>query len=134
MEGGDIINEGTPLSPVIISSKADIYDPATGVWTPTGETWGLTYSALTLLPDGKVLASGGIGGIGGGIEFYMSTTEIYNPETNNWYPGPDMAVPRFSHTATALPDGRVLIAGGIAIRPGTEEFYPTNTSEIITVR
>ena len=135
LEGGDIINEGTPLSPVIISSKADIYDPATGVWTPTGETWGLTYSALTLLPDGKVLASGGIGGKGGGrIEFYMSTTEIYNPETNNWYPGPDMAVPRFSHTATALPDGRVLIAGGIAIRPGTEEFYPTNTSEIITVR
>ena len=114
VEGGDIINEGNPLSPVIIPSKADIYDPATGAWTPTGDMLGL-YSALTLLPDGRALASGGIGGLslGVGIEFYMSTTEIYDPETNAWTRGPNMAEPRFNHTATALPDGRVLIAGAL---------------------
>ena len=134
LEGGDIINEGNPLSPFIIFFKADIYDPATGAWTPTGGMLA-RYSALTLLPDGRVLASGGSGGKswGVGIEFYMSTTEIYDPETNAWTWGPRMAVPRYHNTATALPDGRVLIAGGIAIHPDTGEFYPTNTSEIITV-
>ena len=125
LEGGDIINEGIPLSPVIPLIKASIYDPATGVWTPTGYTPELNGAVLTLLPDGRALASGG--------EFYMSTTEIYDPKTNAWTPGPDIAEPRFRHTATALPDGRVLIAGGITIHPDTGEFYPTNTSEIITV-
>ena len=133
-DGGDIINEGNPLSPVIRFFKADIYDPATGVWTPTDGMLA-HYSALTLLPDGRVLASGGSGGrsSGVGIEFYMPKTEIYDPETNDWTWGPRMAVPRYRNTATALPDGRVLIAGGIAIHPDTGEFYPTNTSEIITV-
>lgn len=134
LDGGDIINEGNPLSPVIRFFKADIYDPATGAWTPTDGMLA-HYSALTLLPDGRVLASGGSGGrsSGVGIEFYMPETEIYDPETNAWTRGPNMAVPRYHNTATALPDGRVLIAGGIAIHPDTGEFYPTNTSEIITV-
>ena len=127
LEGGDIINEGIPLSQPIPEVKADIYDPATGVWTTTGYTGEFNHAALTLLPDGRVLASGGT------IEFYMSATRIYDPETNAWTWGPDMAEPRFSHTATALPDGRVLIAGGITIHPDTGELYPTDTSEIITV-
>ena len=134
LDGNDIINEGNPLSPVIRFFKADIYDPATGVWTSTDGMLA-HYSALTLLPDGRVLASGGSGGrsSGVGIEFYMPETEIYDPETNAWTRGPNMTVPRYHNTATALPDGRVLIAGGIAIHPDTGEFYPTNTSEIITV-
>ena len=125
LEGGDIINEGIPLSQPVPLIKAGIYDPATGVWTTTGYTPELHDAVLTLLPDGRALASGG--------EFYMSRTEIYDPKTNAWTPGPDMAEPRFRHTATALPDGRVLIAGGITIHPDTGELYPTNTSEIISV-
>ena len=127
LEGGNIINEGIPLSPVIPIIKAGIYDPATGAWTTTGYTSELDNAALTLLPDGRVLASGGT------VEFSMSSTTIYDPETNAWTTGPDMAEPRFSHTATALPDSKVLIAGGITIDPDTGEFYPTNTSEVITV-
>ena len=127
LEGGDIINEGIPLSPVIPIIKAGIYDPATDAWTTTGYTSELDNAVLTLLPDGRVLASGGT------VEFSMSSTTIYDPETNAWTTGPDMAEPRFSHTATALPDGRVLIAGGVTIHPDTGELYPTDTSEIITV-
>ena len=112
------------------TTSAEIYDPTTSVWTPTGDMVGsrLYFFALTLLPDGRVLVSGGKP-LRGGI---LSTTEIYDPDTNAWTPGPDMAMPRYDHTATALPDGRVLIAGGI-----TDENAgapPTNTSEIITVR
>ena len=127
LEGGDIINEGIPLSPVIPIIKAGIYDPATDAWTTTGYTSELDNAVLTLLPDGRVLASGGT------VEFSMSSTTIYDPETNDWTTGPDMAEPRFSHTATALPDGRVLIAGGVTIHPDTGELHPTDTSELITV-
>ena len=114
------------------TTSAEIYDPATGAWTPTGDMAGSrrSFFALTLLPDGRALVSGGIYG----EEVSLSTTEIYDPNTNAWTPGPDMAMPRYDHTATALPDGRVLIAGGIIDNPDIDVWgHPTNTSEILTV-
>ena len=124
---GAAINEGEDRSWGETTS-AEIYDPSTGVWTPTGDMVGsrLYFYALTPLPDGRALVSGGIP-LRGDI---LSTTEIYDPETNTWAPGPDMAVPRYHHTATALPYGRVLIAGGNTVGVGGP---PTATSEIITV-
>ena len=130
---GAAIGEGEHIVQAVKSS-AEIYDPDTGAWTPTGDMVGarVRFSALTLLPDGRALASGGVGR-GDGAELQMSTTEIYDPKTNAWTRGPDMAEPRYDHSATALPDGRVLIAGGVTIHPDTGELYPTDTSEIITV-
>ena len=41
-------------------TNAEIFDPATGQWTPTGSLGtALTESTLTLLPNGKVLAEAG---------------------------------------------------------------------------
>ena len=114
------------------TTSAEIYDPATGAWTPTGDMAGSrrSFFALTSLPDGRAFVSGGIYG----EEVSLSKTEIYDPDTNAWTPGPDMAMPRYDHTATALPDGRVLIAGGIIDNPAIDVWgHPTNTSEIITV-
>ena len=121
--------------------SGEIYDPTTGAWASTGDMVELRlFAALTLLPDGRALASGGIA-IEGAAEgptlsegALLSTTEIYDPDTNAWTPGPDMAEPRYDHTATALPDGSVLIAGGVTILPDIWEIYPTDTSEIISVR
>ena len=110
------------------TASAEIYDPVTGVWTTTGDMVRsrLDFYALTLLSDGRALVSGGMP-LKGDI---LSTTEIYDPGTNIWTPGPDMAVPRYHHTATALPYGRVLIAGGNTVGVGAP---PTDTSEIITL-
>jgi hypothetical protein len=69
-----------------------------------------------LLPDGRVLAVGGIPGHGYGPEledFPVLPPEIYDPETDTWTL---MATPeraRMYHaTALLLPDGRVIAMGG----------------------
>jgi len=62
----------------------------------------------TVLPDGRVLVSGGSDGTA-----HHQSAEIYDPSANTWSSASSMSQPRSSHTATLLPDGRVLVAGGI---------------------
>jgi hypothetical protein len=96
---------------------AALFDPATGTWTsidPMTETRRL--HTMTLLPNGKVLAAGGIFGP---FRFPTPSTdkaELFDPETKTWTPTKPMSEPRLAHTATLLADGRVLVAGGGRIR------------------
>jgi N-acetylneuraminic acid mutarotase len=69
-----------------------------------------SYHTATLLSDGRVLVTGG--GHGGDRPFIEKTSEIYDPSTGNWSFTDHMAKARYGHTATLLPDGRVLITGG----------------------
>jgi len=68
----------------------------------------------TLLPDGKVLATGGTSG--GGFNNATGTVfaaEMWDPATGTWSTMAGMQVPRLYHSsAVLLPDGRVLSAGG----------------------
>jgi len=67
----------------------------------------------TLLADGRVLIVGGCAVDGCGTSEVEPSTEFYVPG-RGFVPGPPMLHPRSSHTATRLPDGRVLIVGGWA--------------------
>ena len=72
------------------------------------------YHNLTLLPDGTVLASGGLT-ISDGIDLTKSVlpAEIWNPDTQAWTTVASEQIGRGYHsTALLLPDGRVLMAGG----------------------
>ena len=112
-----------------INGTAEIYDPETGKWTPTADlSRPRTGHTLTLLPDGRVLAAGGEDPTGSDYLVY-STTEIFDPTTNSWSPGPDLSEPRGDHTATLLPDGRVLLIGGIGQK---DERYPLISMEFVT--
>lgn len=64
----------------------------------------------TLLPDGQVLVTGGVNAAG----TILNDGELYNPRLNTWtnVPTGSFAGPRVNHTATLLPNGTVLIAGG----------------------
>ncbi len=91
-------------------ASAELYDPATGIFTPTTSMHTARSShAATLLPSGKVLISGGWGGSSA-----LVSSEVYDPATETW----SDTVPNFYtaarqvHTATLLPGGRVLVAGG----------------------
>jgi hypothetical protein len=68
----------------------------------------------TLLPDGKVLVTGGTRAPGFNNEANpVRRAELWDPETETWTTLPGMQVTRGYHsTALLLPDGRVLAAGG----------------------
>jgi hypothetical protein len=66
----------------------------------------------TVLPNGKVLVAGGIWFSGGYGPLTTSRAQLYNPTNGTWsYPG-YLAQARSGHTATLLPNGKVLVAGG----------------------
>ncbi|MGI8983894.1 MAG: Kelch repeat-containing protein [Acidimicrobiales bacterium] len=108
------INQGELLSSV------EIFDPTASTWTTMAPlSLARLGNTLTLLTNGSVLATGGTSaetasGAGGGQTIRPdATTEIYNVAANTWTTTSGaMSTPRFEHTATALDDGRVLIAGG----------------------
>ena len=97
----------------VILAHADLYDPATGLFADTGDMVNPRQNhTSSLLNDGRVLLTGGHGGVGGGTP--LATAELYDPATGTFsISGADpMATPRSYHTATLLPDGKVLVAGG----------------------
>lgn len=109
--GNYLTDSGQTLYP----SNAELFDPATNVWMSAGTlaTARIGHTA-TLLPNGKVLVAGGIGktNVETGQSGVVSSIELYDPSTNTWTTGPGLATPRNRHTATLLPNGKVLIAGG----------------------
>ncbi len=107
-------NGGTDGSTPLAS--AERYDPATDRWTAAGSLATTRDGAqATLLAVGQVLVTGGsysTGTTGGTIITGLATTERYDPATNGWTPGASMHTGRWGHSATLLPNGQVLVAGG----------------------
>ncbi len=63
------------------------------------------------LPDGRVLVTGGYGGDSGVDP--LAHAAVLDPATGVTTPLPSMAAERSNHTMTLLPNGRVLVAGGV---------------------
>lgn len=96
-------------------TRAEIYDPATGKWIFTGAL-GVPRSdpTATLLNDGKVLVVGGDrGGSSEQSLALLGTCELYDPATGTWSKTGSLNTPRDGFTATLLPNGEVLVAGGV---------------------
>jgi len=92
-------------------NSAEIYDPATGTFTSTGNmTESRSSHTATLLQDGKVLIAGGMDEWGN--NHTLITAEIYDPITGTFTSTGNMTEKRNWHRATLLDDGKVLIVGG----------------------
>ncbi|MDT7041192.1 kelch repeat-containing protein [Candidatus Nitronereus thalassa] len=114
-------------------SSAELYDPVTNSWTPTGSMHvSRNFHTATLLPNGKVMITGGQTINAEADLEVLTSTELYDVATGQWTeltgPNQSMSVARFAHTATLLPNGQVLVAGGHNTDTTTEVFDPrTNT-------
>ena len=119
--GGKVDSDATNADTPTKIASPEIYDPVTGTFGPAAEmTTPRILHTATLLNDGRVLVTGGVGEPKkkGGEGKVLASAELYDPATDTWSPTGDMSTPRGYHTATLLPDGRVLIVGGLSQSDG----------------
>lgn len=134
---------GTNPDTVMVKTGAEVISLLTSQVTATGNmNRRRHYHNLTVLPNGRVLATGGAIRARGGVPWCSEAvyeTEIWNPGDGTWtlvapmtHRDPDM--PRLYHsTALLLPDGRILSAGGECYTPGPDpDICPGHSSQYCT--
>lgn len=119
--------------------------PGTAGAVATSLNFGRMGHTTTLLNDGRVLIIGGArlqaGKTGdvtgpGDISEILSSVEVYDPTTGIFYNRGALTIPRAYHSATKLPDGRVLIAGGLNTpnsAVGSFEIFDPDFDQVTTL-
>jgi hypothetical protein len=114
-------------------ATAEVYEPDSRAFTGTGSMAEMRVNhRSTLLQDGTVLVTGGTPN----VQFPQAsgTAEIYSPATGQFAMTGNMVTARWSHTATVLKDGQVLIAGGYGNAASTAaELYNPATKTFSAV-
>jgi hypothetical protein len=122
--------------------EAELIDGRTGVAFTTGAPVVTRFAATaTLLADGRVLLAAGFAVElveGDVVEAMTATAELYDPGTGQFTPtAGTLSHERIGHSATLLPDGRVLIYGGLNNRGSTPlppEIYDPQTQRFTIVQ
>ena len=104
-------------------NTAEVYDPPKGTWqvVPRVLKSGRASTTATLRDDGQVLVVGGSILLAGpprtkeivGENAVKSISELYDPRAGTWSQAPSLLHARRSHTLTALPGAKLLVAGGV---------------------
>jgi len=122
---GKVLAMGGGDPPMNTAAVIDLNQPSP-TWRAVGSmTYARRQLNAVLLPDGKVLVTGGTSGPG-----FNDTTspvfpaEMWDPVTEQWTVMASATIPRLYHSAALLlPDGRVLSTGGNGY-PDTEVYSP----------
>jgi hypothetical protein len=108
---GRVLVSGGQVRPAVGTDAAALYDGTTGLWQLVGPMNSRRFKHTTvLLKDGRVFVIGGTTD----DEQLLATTEVFDPQTLTFSPGPKLLEPRYKMTggAIAVEGQRVLIAGG----------------------
>jgi hypothetical protein len=104
-------DNATESYPVQDHTRATVWDPITGSQTPVNVDTGFNIfcSGLAHLVDGRLFVAGGnkdqaLNGI--------VQTHLFDPATNSWALGPNMAAGRWYPSVTPLNNGEMLITSG----------------------
>ena len=113
------------------TKATEIYDPQLNTWTMGAPLPDHNHSAAAygILSDGKLHVVGG----------YDHTTNtvsrshvVYDFDANTWSTAQDLPAPRYWSSSGVLPDGRLIVAGGLlnssSYRPETYIFDPATNS------
>jgi hypothetical protein len=111
LNDGKVLVTGGAVGGTVLAT-AEIFDPARGTFAPTGSMGSVRcLHTATLLKDGKVLVTGGL------ENFFrmpaLSAAELFDPTSGTFGATADMTAARYSHTATLLTNGKVLVTGGV---------------------
>jgi hypothetical protein len=117
---GKVLIAGGSSDGATLNSFAELYDPATSLFTQSGAMVSPRSSfTATLLQNGNVLIAGGAAGA-----TELPGAEIYNPSTGAFASTGSLNIPRQFHTASLLLNGKVLIAGGNSTTNSAELYDP----------
>jgi transcriptional regulator with XRE-family HTH domain len=122
LQTGHVLIEGGVLPDKTTTAQSELFEPTGGIWRKTRGSLNEARAkhTATLLPNGKVLVTGGVGTIP------TSSAELYDPANETWtlttHP---MKYARARHAATMLQTGKVLIVGGAP-------YYPAELYDSIT--
>ena len=114
-DGRVLIHGGLRSYGVSVAETAEVWDPVTASFGPrmTLDPWRAGHTA-TPLQDGRVLIAGGVDPrTEQGVN---RDGQVWDPQTADFEPAGPVGAGQSAHTATLLPDGRVLIVGGISVR------------------
>jgi N-acetylneuraminic acid mutarotase len=110
-DGNVLIVGGTNRQHYI--KQAEIYNTKTKTFQLAGNLTNKIYGfTSSLRQDGNILIAGGRTGFGTSTKT-LADIELYNPKLKSFKEYKQMKVARTSHTATLLPNGILLITGGI---------------------
>jgi hypothetical protein len=125
LAGGAIPN-GAAIVPL---ASAEIYNPATRTFAPTGSlSAARTNASATLLNNGTVLFAGG-DGPGSPNVVPLTSAEVFDPTAGTFTATGSLGNARVTREAPLLPNGMVLLAGGFDL-PGVKapaELYEPAT-------
>src|SRR5208283_4080248 len=108
LAGGKVLIAGGMRRNQDFYKSAELYDPATAKFQPTGQmSIGRVGHVAVLLRSGKVLIAGGWIGYG-----TTDSAELYDPATGKFTVVAKMTARRAAVSATLLSNGDVLVVGG----------------------
>ncbi|MCK5944523.1 MAG: hypothetical protein KAI24_21220, partial [Planctomycetes bacterium] len=121
-DGRVLFTGGLDLAGGQPTAAAAIYDPATGTTTNLTMNQARAGHGASQLGNGLVLIPGGLESfdLADPLSLFgsiLNSTELFDPATGTFSPGPNMLEARALHTSTTLSNGQALVAGGLSVLP-----------------
>ncbi|HEV8640419.1 MAG TPA: galactose oxidase-like domain-containing protein, partial [Methylomirabilota bacterium] len=108
--GKVLIASGSENDPTHTTYRAAVWDPGAGSFSVQTIPWDLFCNAMSFLPDGRVLITGG------SLQYNpfrgLRTTTIFDPAAENFIQVQDMARGRWYPSTAALSDGKTMTFSG----------------------
>jgi hypothetical protein len=103
------------------ADRAELYNPTTGAWQPTGALKVSRASVAAVLENGQVLVAGGYNTVNN-VSTYLDSSELYNPSTGEWSLTAGMRL------ANSSPADAVLLTNNDVLIADDAQFYTPGTA------